>query len=40
MGCGKKDGGVLFRPLHLLGTNKGGVASIRGLGPSSPGQGR
>ena len=40
IGRGKKEGGVLFHRLHLLSTNKGGVANVRGLGPSGPGQGR
>ena len=30
----------MFHRLHLLITNKGGVANLRGLGPSGPGQGR
>ena len=31
-------GGILLHHLHLLSTNKGGVANLHGLGPSGPGQ--
>ena len=30
----------MFQRLHLLSTKKEGVAIVRGLGPSGPGQGR
>ena len=31
-------GGILLHRLHLLSTNKGGVANLHDLGPSGPGQ--
>ena len=38
---GREDvGGILLHHLFLLVANKGGVANLRGLGPSGPGQGR
>ena len=40
LGRGKKEGGVLFHRLHLLSTNKGELAHVRGLRPSGVGQGR